>query len=512
VILRVTEQAGGEPGRPLLRFEVEDTGIGIPTESQAAVFDSFSQADGSTTRRYGGTGLGLTISRQLVELMGGQIDLQSTPGQGSTFGFTVPLARQVDAVSELKPESLTGSHILIVDDNHTNRQILREHLQRWRAEVAEADSGAQALAQINAAADRGEAFDLVVLDHQMPGMSGMDVVKAVRASPTLRDLRVVLLSSVARTDDDTEWRLLRVDACLTKPVRRAHLYTALSRVLADRPSDTQMVRALKLEAAASADRLGLRVLLVEDNPVNQEVARGMLEQLGCEVTLAADGEQGATAFEGGQFDVVLMDCHMPRLDGYGATARIRAYEKAVDWPRTPVVALTANALAGDREKCLEAGMDDYLSKPFSKEQLRRALETIGRPAPGEPVAAPAPKAGGPGAVLDPQALEQVRALQRPGAPDLVGKVIALYLDSAGKLTEQIRSAVAARDPDALRLAAHALKSSSGNVGATGLVAIAQELEALGREKQLDAARPLVSRMTDEYQRVVNALKARRSAA
>ncbi|MDH5256335.1 MAG: ATP-binding protein, partial [Gammaproteobacteria bacterium] len=290
VILRVTEQAGGEAGRPLLRFEVEDTGIGIPPESQAAVFDSFSQADGSTTRRYGGTGLGLAISKQLVELMGGQFDLQSTPGQGSTFGFTVPLARQVHAVSELKPESLTGSHILIVDDNHTNRQILREHLQRWQAEVAEAGSGAQALAQINVAADRGEPFDLVVLDHQMPGMSGMDVLKAVRDSPTLRDLRVVLLSSVARMDDDTECRILRVDACLTKPVRRAHLYTALSRVLADRPSDTQMVRALQLEAASSASRLGLRVLLVEDNPVNQEVARGMLEQLGCEVTLAVDGE------------------------------------------------------------------------------------------------------------------------------------------------------------------------------------------------------------------------------
>ena len=511
VILRVTEPAGGEPGRPLLRFEVEDTGIGIPPESQAAVFDSFAQVDGSTTRRYGGTGLGLAISKQLVELMGGQIELLSTPGQGSTFGFTVPLARQVRAVSELKPESLTGSHILIVDDNLTNRQILREHLQRWRAEVAEAGSGAQALAQINAAADRGEAFDLVVLDHQMPGMSGMDVLKAVRASPTLRDLRVVLLSSVARTDDDTEWRLLRVEACLTKPVRRAHLYTALSRVLADRPSDTQMVRALKLEAATSADRLGLRVLLVEDNPVNQEVARGMLEQLGCEVTLAVDGEQGATAFEGGQFDVVLMDCHMPRLDGYGATARIRAYEKAVDWARTPVIALTANALAGDRDKCLEAGMDEYLSKPFTQEQLRRALETLGR-RPAEPVAAPVAAPGAPGGVLDPRALEQIRALQQPGAPDLVNKVIALYLDSASKLTEQISSAVDAGDPDGMRLAAHALKSSSGNVGATGLVEISRQLEALGRAQQLDDARLLVGRMADEYQRVVVALKSRRAAA
>ncbi len=512
VILRVTEQEGGEPGRPLLRFEVEDTGIGIPPESQAAIFDSFSQADGSTTRRYGGTGLGLAISKQLIELMGGEIELQSTPGEGSTFGFTVPLARQIHAVSELKPEALTGSHILIVDDNATNRQILREHLQGWRAEVAEAGSGPQALAQLNAAAGRGEAFDLVVLDHQMPGMSGMDVLKAVRASPTLRDLRVVLLGSVARTDDDTEWRLLRVEACLTKPVRRAYLYTALSRVLADRPSNTQMVRALALEAAASAHRLGLRILLVEDNPVNQEVARGMLEQLGCEVTLAVDGEQGATAFEGGEFDVVLMDCHMPVLDGYGATARIRAYEKAVDWKRTPVVALTANALAGDREKCLEAGMDEYLSKPFTQEQLRRLLEALDAAPDEPPGVAPASVPARAGAVLDPRALEQIRALQQPGAPDIVAKVVALYVESAARLTEQIRTALAAGDADGLRLAAHALKSSSGNVGATGLADIARQLEAKGHDASLEAATELVEQMFQEHQRVTGALRSQQRAA
>jgi CheY-like chemotaxis protein len=273
-----------------------------------------------------------------------------------------------------------------------------------------------------------------------------------------------------------------------------------------------VVRALKLEAAASADRLGLRVLLVEDNPVNQEVARGMLEQLGCTVTLAMDGEQGAAAFEAGTFDVVLMDCHMPRLDGYRATARIRACERAASRRRTPVVALTANALAGDREKCLDAGMDEYLSKPFRREQLRGVLEAIGRPADREPAAVPVAQSSGPGPVLDPRALEQIRALQQPGAPDLVATVIALYLDSARKLTEQISSAVAAGDADATRLAAHALKSSSGNVGATGLVEIARQLEALGREKQLDAARPLVSQMADEYQQVVVALKAGRAAA
>jgi CheY-like chemotaxis protein len=251
-----------------------------------------------------------------------------------------------------------------------------------------------------------------------------------------------------------------------------------------------------MNEATDAVRLGLSILLVEDNAVNQAVARGMLEQLGCEVTVAGDGEEGARVFESGQFDVVLMDCQMPTLDGYGATERIRAYEKSVDWPRTPVVALTANALEGDRQKCLDSGMDDYLSKPFSQEQLRKVLEGHGsgdQIAPAVPVVAAAARTG---AVLDIQALEQIRALQQPGAPDLLAKVIALYLDSTAKLTEQIRTALDAGDADGLRLAAHALKSSSGNVGATGLADLAKQLEACGREQQLD----------------VDALRAERAAA
>ena len=512
VVVRVTSSSVDTTGRALLRFAVQDTGIGIPVEQQAAIFESFSQADGSTTRKYGGTGLGLAISQQLVGLMGGAIAVTSKPGQGSLFEFTIPLVRELAGATELRVEKLKGSHVLVVDDNATNREILREHLQGWQVDVSEAASGVQALAKMHAAAGRGEPFDLVVLDYQMPGMSGMEVVRAARAAPALRDLRVVLLSSMSRVDEDTDWRAQRVAAALTKPVRRTHLYNALNRVLMDAPSDTAVLRTLDLDGVTTAVRLGLNILLVEDNAVNQAVARGMLEQLGCEVTVAGDGEEGARVFEGGQFDVVLMDCQMPTLDGYGATERIRAFEKSVDWPRTPVVALTANALEGDRQKCLDAGMDDYLSKPFSQEQLRKVLEGLradDEVIPAVPVVAAAERTG---AVLDVRALEQIRALQQPGSPDLLAKVIALYLDSSTRLTEQIRTALEAGDADGLRLAAHALKSSSGNVGATGLADIAKQLEAYGREQQLDAARPLVTQMAEEQQRVVDALLAERAAA
>jgi signal transduction histidine kinase/DNA-binding response OmpR family regulator/HPt (histidine-containing phosphotransfer) domain-containing protein len=512
VVVRVTASGVDTTGRALLRFEVQDTGIGIPADQQAAIFESFSQADGSTTRKYGGTGLGLAISQQLVGLMGGAITVTSKPGEGSTFGFTIPLAREVASVTELRVERLKGSQILVVDDNETNREILREHLQGWQVDVSEAVSGAQALAKLHAAAGRGEPFDLVVLDYQMPGMSGMDVVRAARAAPALRDVRVVLLSSMSRVDEDTDWRAQRVAAALTKPVRRTHLYNALNRVLTDAPSDTQVLRTLDMHGVTDAVRLGLHILLVEDNAVNQAVARGMLEQLGCKVTVAGDGEEGARIFAGGQFDVVLMDCQMPTLDGYGATERIRAYEKSVDWPRTPVVALTANALEGDRQKCLDAGMDDYLSKPFSQEQLRKLLESLGPADDIKPVAAAVAAAERTGPVLDVRALEQIRALQQPGSPDLLAKVIALYLDSTARLTEQIRTALEAGDADGLRLAAHALKSSSGNVGATVLADIAMQLETYGREQQLGAARPLVTQMAEEQQRVVDALRAERAAA
>jgi CheY-like chemotaxis protein len=371
--VRVVELAGAEPGHKKLRFEVQDTGIGIQPASLAAIFDSFSQADGSTTRRYGGTGLGLAISKQLVQLMGGQIDVHSTPGVGSTFGFAVSLRQEAHTNIEHQPESLSGRQVLVVDDNATNREILREQLQACGIRVTEAASGEDAVARLRSRANTGAAFDFAILDYKMPGMNGLDVVRAVRADPVLRDLRVMLLSSMSHVEEDTDWRAQRVDACLTKPVRRKDLQSVLSRVLAEPQSETVMIRKLQPPTSGSNAPLDLKLLLIEDNPVNQAVACAMLELLGCEVTVASDGIEGASIFAARQFDVVLMDCQMPKLDGYGATARIRAFEQQAGRVRTPVVALTANALEGDRVKCLQAGMDEFLTKPFTKEQLRQVL-------------------------------------------------------------------------------------------------------------------------------------------
>jgi signal transduction histidine kinase/CheY-like chemotaxis protein len=500
VVLRVTEH-GVKDGRALLRFEVQDTGIGIAEKDQSLIFESFSQVDGTPTRKYGGTGLGLAISRQLVGLMGGEIGVRSAPGQGSTFWFTVQMTQEPVRAAELKPEVLIGSRILVVDDNATNREILREHLESWHVEVTEAAGASQALSHLQSAARQGEPYDLLLLDFQMPGLSGLDLARAIHANVALSDSRVVLLSSVSGHTKEEHWRAAGVSACLTKPVRRSYLYTCLTRLLgeAGTAGGTVQIRQLKLQSAAP---LGLQVLLIEDNPVNQEVARGMLAQLGCEAVVASDGRQGVAAFQAGRYDVVLMDCHMPEMDGYEATREIRRWESGRDAGRTPIVALTANALSGDREKCIAAGMDEYLSKPFSAEQLRQVLAS-------RTPAAPQAQAE---AVLDKQALEQLRSLQRPGGPDLLGKVIGLYLDNSQGLLERLRGALGAGDPDGLREAAHALKSSSANVGATALAELAKRLEAMGRAADLSQAASITEQLLAEYQRVVRALQTQRASA
>ncbi|MFO1408780.1 MAG: response regulator [Steroidobacteraceae bacterium] len=532
----------------VLRFEVRDTGIGIRPENQQMIFDSFSQEDGTTTRRFGGTGLGLAISRQLVRLMGGEIGVDSAPGRGSTFQFTVRLQPEPGRLEQLHPEALIGGRVLVVDDNATNREILRGHLESWHMEVAESADGAQALAELHGAARRGESFDLVLLDFDMPGMNGMSVARAIHANPVLREVRTVLLSSVSGHTTEEEWRAAGVAACLTKPVRRAYLHTCLRRLLSEATTSGtgERLPAVRRHVAA---RLGLRVLLVEDNPVNQEVACGMLEQLGCETVVAGNGRLGVSACIGGRFDVVLMDCHMPEMDGYEATRAIRDWERSEARARMRVVALTANAVEGDREKCLAAGMDAYLAKPFTLEQLRRMLaqERAGaaRPAGEAPAAAamlqpaeatrasrsapaalalasasaaiptskPVPAtANASDAPLDERALAQIRALQKPGGPDLLGRVVGLYLESSRQLTERLCAALAAGDAAGLREAAHALKSSSANVGATALAELARRLEALGRSAELEPAAPLCAQLLREYRRVVEALRGLGAAA
>jgi CheY-like chemotaxis protein len=336
--------------------------------AQRRLFQAFSQADESTTRRYGGTGLGLAISMQLVQMMGGTIEVQSAPGQGSTFSFTIP----VEAGEHEKPfgapsVDLRATRVLVVDDNAVSREILTHYLAPFGCDIAVARNGTDALSAMQTSVVTGKPYDIVLLDGNMPDLSGSEVARRIKTSLELAALRIIMLTSVDGANDADATLRPMVRAWLTKPVRRQELHNAMSSALA-REQRVAAVDTSKGHDTASV-HFGARVLLVEDNRVNQVLAKEHLTRLGCKVEVACNGLEAVRACSGSQFDLVLMDCQMPEMDGFDATTRIREIETV----RTPIVALTARAMEGDRDRCLAAGMDDYLIKPFKQEQLRAML-------------------------------------------------------------------------------------------------------------------------------------------
>jgi two-component system sensor histidine kinase/response regulator len=441
-----------------VRFEVADTGIGIAAPKLATLFESFSQADTSTTRRYGGTGLGLAISRQLVELMGGEIGAQSVLGQGSRFSFAVRLEAGEPRRSTAAP---AGQRVLAVDDNATNRAILEAYLRSGGVECTVADSGAEALALMHAAARVDEPFDVVVLDAQMPDMDGLDLATAIRQAPSLRSARLVMLTSTG--DHRARARELGIDAYLTKPVRLARLLETVAGL--GEPDEEPSSAA----ADASAEP-GARVLVAEDNAVNQLVIETMLRRRGFAVELVGDGSEALAKLAHGSYAAVFMDCQMPNLDGYAATGRIRAQER--DGERLPVIAMTAHAMKGDRERCLEAGMDDYLSKPLRPEALDLVLERwLGLAPVGAALAEPAFEPA-----LDELIDEARMRTFRDDYPDIVDQLVDLFLESTPPLLEELRLAADDGDGDELRRAAHKLKGSCQNMGATTMAALCRAIE------------------------------------
>ena len=493
------------------RFEVTDTGIGIKPESCAAIFESFAQEDSSTTRQYGGTGLGLAICKQLVELMGGQIGVSSTPGVGSTFYFSIPLPTDPTADRERRSTVLSRTRMLIVDDNQTNREILRHHLTSWGVTVTEASSGRAAM-QLLGTALSGQ-FDVLILDAQMPDMQGAALASQIRARAEFAEVPFLMMSSALSGAPMGDNSVDGVTAWLSKPVRRAQLHACLASLLTDQfvagraaAGGPRHDVAAAAHSSAKTSRVR-RVLLVEDNPVNQEVAVAMLQEIGVQAARAWSGEEALEKLVAERYDVVLMDCQMPKLDGYATTSRFREWEKEHQRPRTMIVALTANALTGDAEKCFAAGMDRYLSKPFSSDQLYQVLESC--VADAEP---PATAAKLEDAVLDRQALGRIRALHRPGGPNLLAKVLGLYTSSSQALTDAMCSAAAANDAESVRQAAHALKSSSANVGAVAFADLCKEVELAAAGGKLDHARALVDGLLVEHRKVLQALDAQNIAA
>ncbi len=365
--------AGSDERAPkLVRFEVTDTGVGIDATQRSLIFESFTQADSSTTRSYGGTGLGLAISKQLVELMGGQIGVESELGHGSTFWFTCRLepAESVSAVAQER-KSLRGVHVLVVDDNHTNRVILEQNLVGWSVRATACSGAREALVELSRAAAEGDRYELAILDYHMPEMDGLQLARSIREHPALRSTKLVLLTSSARRGDARVARGSGIDGFLTKPVKTSALYDCLAAVLARRPTaaPVPMITTYTLAATSAAQRR--RMLVVDDSAVNQRVATRMLENMGHRVDVASNGREAVVAVQNECYAAVLMDCQMPEMDGFEATMAIRRLEGS--GKRIPIIAMTAGAMKGDEEKCIASGMDAYISKPVDPDRLSEIL-------------------------------------------------------------------------------------------------------------------------------------------
>ncbi len=501
------------------RFEVRDTGVGVSSEHQVQIFDSFAQADGSTTRKYGGTGLGLAISKRLVALMGGDLEMESSVGRGSMFGFTIGFAKENAHDRSDVQSSLCGRRVIVVDDNATNREILENQLALLQIHHASASNGPQALTLLEKAAAQGETFDVAILDRHMPDMDGLELAHIIHADPRFACTQLVMLGSTVDIGDHEIWHETGIVTHLTKPVRQTDLHDTLSTLLQPTPPGNRPTVTAQMPATKCDSGCRCHVLLAEDNAINQEVALTMLDTLSCRVDVANNGREALAAVTEKEFDLVLMDCQMPEMDGFEATIEIRRREgeQGVQ-SRLPIIALTANALRGDREQCLAAGMDDYLSKPFTRDQLVALLERwLSGAKRGSEMEQETKEAAMPfdrraepsetSAILDSKALDNIQSLQRPGRPSVLAKVVGLYLKDAPKRLQALREARATNDTEALRRTAHTLKSSSANVGAEGLATLCNDLENLARNNTLDGSDHLIGEIENIYPAIEEALQA-----
>ncbi len=479
-----------------LRFEVTDTGIGIPLDAQKHVFDAFIQVDGSSTRSHDGAGLGLAICHQLVEVMGGKIGVESVPEKGSTFWFSVPFEASIglSAPSKAMQAFIAGLRVLVVTDGNKMRHFLTQILDRWGIFQRSVEPGERTLELLRSAADQGESYQFVIIDQAAPGKRNIALAAAMAKDPLLADIKVILLLNPPE-DDLSEMNSPNVVGCLHKPVQASMLYDCIlsaERKIVEAPP----APVVKKEPIVY---LGSRILVVEDNRASQQVAIGMLERLGCSMDIAGNGCEALERLARRSYDLVLMDCHMPEMNGFEATQRIRALQG--EFTDLPIIAMTANAQQGDSDQCLAAGMSDYLAKPFKLSALKEKLQFwLGQEKQQSALAVPLAPVGN-RQTVDRQMLQQLR--EEIGQAFV--KMVSFFLEDAPGQLEAIAQAIAAADAAALAELAHSLKGAGRNLGAVQFAALAKQLEALGRQGSVQGAEALAQALFGEYEQVKSAL-------
>lgn len=525
VYLDVTVDSQTE-GDVLLRFKVMDTGIGMSVEQQRQIFEPFTQADGTTSRKFGGTGLGLSITQQLVHMMGGQIWVESEPGKGSTFCFTVRLkigSGMEKSVVPVALEKLYGMPVLVVDDNATNREILKEFLLDWQMQPTLVESGLKALELMRHAVALNNPFRLVLLDAGMPNMDGFEVAQALKRDPALAHTKTVVLTSYGQIGDTNRCKELALDGYLSKPIGQAELLQAIRIVFGYEVTETGS-RPDLTSRLASLPETGLRILLVEDNPINQAVASNILNREGHEVTIANNGREALDQVAANAFDLILMDVQMPEMDGFEATRTIRAQESQSNSRHIPIIAVTAGAIKGDRERCLEAGMDDYISKPFQRQDLLNAIaglhprtvttqpEAVDETGGGkgtllkfQPILSTAP-ADSPRSETGPLWLDQRRIMDRLGDnEELLRSVVQMFNDSYPLHFANMEEAIKTGDAELLARSAHTLRGAIGHFTEASPYEAALALENMARENHAADAWPAYEGLQVEVARLCRSL-------
>lgn len=508
VVVEVS-QRGSVNGKHEILFRVADTGIGIPPEKHAAIFHPFSQADSSTTRRYGGTGLGLTIVARLVSMMGGRIWLESEVGKGSTFQFTVALGAAESVQRSIKPVAdaqFRGLRVLVVDDNDTNRRIVQSACTAWGMRCETTSAAQMALAMLADAKSAGAGYQLAIVDCHMPVMDGFELIGLIRADSRLADLSVIMLSSADQQGDIARCREVGVDCYLVKPVHNTELRSAIEIVL--QKSNSASAAPVVTRSSMQAPSSSFRILIAEDNAVNQKFLQRLLERMGHITAVASNGVEAIDFFRTGNFDLIFMDVQMPELDGYAATATIRDLEKA-SGKHIPIIAMTAHALKGDREKCLSAGMDDYLCKPARLSEIEQALHrAMMANATGTNRETPCTPNAPDKAVWD-----RAAALDRLGGDEsLLDELVELFFNDYPLLARRLTEALSRGDLASLREPAHKLKGSLGALGLPGTAGLAQEIESASQVEDTTAAISLIDRFMAEIEMLQDVMRPKALAA